>query len=312
MIGRPWLAAAALLAASFVSGCGARTSQTEEQEAQTQPAGTDSGRVVLPAGAAEKAGIAVGRADSAIIEVTMRLPGEVKADSTRLLVVRPRFPGVVRGMRKQVGQSVSRGEGIAVIQSNESLTDYAVPAGISGTIVDRTATPGQTVTADSPLYTIIDLSDVWVEFAIYPHMLGAIRPGERVRVVTEAETIPTAQASVSYVGPRLGEDTRVSVGRVVLPNPARRWRPGLFVTVEVVTQRAPVRVAVPDDAIVRTPQGSAVFVADRGGYRIRTVVPGRSDGRRTEIVSGLEPGATVVVRGAFVLKAELEKSEYAE
>jgi cobalt-zinc-cadmium efflux system membrane fusion protein len=107
----------------------------------------------------------------------------------------------------------------------------------------------------------------------------------------------------------LEQDTRVSYGRVVLDNHERRWQPGLYVTASVTIERVDVAVAVPEEAIVRMPDGPAVFRAEGNRFEPQPVVIGRSDGLRTEIVQGLESGARVVVKNAFLLKAELGKSE---
>jgi cobalt-zinc-cadmium efflux system membrane fusion protein len=77
----------------------------------------------------------------------------------------------------------------------------------------------------------------------------------------------------------------------------------------VVLERVTVPVAVPEEAIVRIGDGAAVFRADSSRFEVQPVTIGRSDGLTTEIVSGLERGAPIVVRNAFLLKAELEKEE---
>jgi len=313
----PLLGLAWALLVVVTPGCGRHAASDEPAKGADEKAGeaksaADSNRVVLPAGGAQAAGLTVANAGPATIDVTVQLPGEVKPDSGRVLLVRPRFAGVVHALQKQIGDPVQRGETVATIQSNESLTDYAVTAAMPGRVMTRGATIGQTVSQDTPLYTIVDLSDVWVEFAIYPHQLGQIRRGQAARVAPQSATGLEAKSTISYVGPMLAQDTRVSVARVVLPNPERRWDPGLFVTVTVVTDHANVAVAVPDEAVLRMTEGQAVFVPERGGYTLRRVVTGRSDGRTTQIVSGLTAGTPVVVHNAFVLKSELEKAEYEE
>jgi len=111
------------------------------------------------------------------------------------------------------------------------------------------------------------------------------------------------------VGPLLEQDTRVSRGRIVLPNDRGQWQPGLFVTAQIVVDQARVAVAVPEDAIVRTSSGPAVFRAAESTFELQPVAVGRTDGEWTEIVDGLESGARIVVRNAYLLKAELGKSE---
>jgi cobalt-zinc-cadmium efflux system membrane fusion protein len=298
------------IALAPIASCGHEDADDEKKagDAGVTDAKRDSNRVTLAPGAAERSGITLGVAGPARIDLSIELPGEVKADSGRVLVVRPRFGGIVHAVRKQVGDAVGRGEALATIQSNESLADYDVTSGIAGRVVARGAAVGEAVTPDAALFTVVDLSDVWVEFPVYPHQLGLVRRGQRVHVARQGGAGGGADATIAYVGSVLSEDTRVAYARAVLPNPAGQWQPGLFVDATVVTDQARVAVAVPDEAIVRTSEGSAVFVRDRGGYLMRAVATGRTDGRTTEIISGLAAGEPVVVHGAFLLKSELQKS----
>jgi cobalt-zinc-cadmium efflux system membrane fusion protein len=80
-----------------------------------------------------------------------------------------------------------------------------------------------------------------------------------------------------------------------------------LVTAVVVCERVSVPNAVPEDAIVRMGSGAAVFRAGPEGFEVQPVTVGRSDGVTTEITTGVERGARIVTRSAFVLKAELEK-----
>lgn len=96
---------------------------------------------------------------------------------------------------------------------------------------------------------------------------------------------------------------------MVLDNPHGAWTPGLFVTARVAVDRARAAVAVPDEALVRMPDGPAVFVAEGLRFEVRPVTTGRSDGRLTEILTGLAAGDSVVVANAFVLRSELSKGE---
>jgi cobalt-zinc-cadmium efflux system membrane fusion protein len=299
-----------LLALAGIAGCGKDADDAKDKDPDKTAAAParDSNHVAIAADVAAKAGITTGVSGPATIDLVVELPGEVKADSGRVLVVRPRFAGIVHEVRKQVGDAVQKGEVIATIQSNESLSDYTVTSGIAGRVVARGATTGESVTPDVALFTIVDLTDVWVEFPVYPHQIGLVRRGQVVHITRQAGGGQQVDAKVDYVGSVLAEDTRVSVARVVLANRDGRWDPGLFVNAAVVTDHAQVPVAVPDDAIVRTADGNGVFVQDHGGFVLRPVVQGRSDGRTTEIKSGLAAGQTVAVTGAFVLKAELEKS----
>jgi cobalt-zinc-cadmium efflux system membrane fusion protein len=109
----------------------------------------------------------------------------------------------------------------------------------------------------------------------------------------------------------LEQDTRVSSARVVLPNGDGRWQPGLFVNASVAVDDVRVAVAVPEEAIVRTAEGPAVFHARGGSFVLEHVSLGRSDGRMTEVTAGVAAGDTVVVAQTFILKSELGKGEVA-
>ena len=196
-----------------------------------------------------------------------------------------------------------------MVGSNESLTDYEITASMAGTVVSRDLAEGHLAGPETVLYTIADLSSVWVDFALYPRIAGQVKRGQPVTIEAEAGAPMRADGTVNYVGPLLEQDTRVSYARVELPNPRREWQPGLFVSAAIVVDRAAAKVAVPEDAIVRMSRGPAVFRAEGATFELQPVSPGRSDGTWTEILAGLAAGDRIVVKNAFLLKAELGKSE---
>lgn len=302
----PLMLSAALL---LCQGC-ARSPATEahDEHAEEAHAGPHGGAVVqLSAAAVRAADIRVGRAGRGTIEVTLELPGEVKWNAERRVDVRPTYAGRLRSLPVALGETVSQGQTLGVIFSNESLSEYVVEAPLSGTLVARPVNPGAVVDAGTVLCTIADLSSVWLEFPVYEQQLGRVRAGQPVRVRAEGGAARPASATIQYVGPTLDVDTRTTFARAVLPNRDRRWQPGRLVTVLVGLERVMVPIAVPEDAIVRFGTGAAVFRADSTSFEIQPVVLGRSDGTTTEIVSGLEPGARIAIRNAVLLKAELDK-----
>lgn len=310
---------AALLAAGLMAGCGGgpepRAADAPGDAGHAEAPGHggegpgEPHQVELTPAAIRNAGILIGAAGPAAIAVVVEAPGEVHLDAERVLEVRPRFPGVARDLRKRIGDTVREGEVVAVVQSNESLTDYEIESSMPGTVIARSVATGQSVDHETVLFVIADLSTVWVDFAVYPQHAGRIRPGMPVTVVAQNRPDLTAQGAIRYVGPLLEQDTRVSSARVVLRNAAGLWQPGLFVTARVTLERVRARVSVPEEAILRTAEGPAVFRAEGTRFALVPVVLGRSDGTRTEIVSGLAAEDSVVVKNAFVLKSELGKGE---
>jgi cobalt-zinc-cadmium efflux system membrane fusion protein len=253
------------------------------------------------------AGIGTDTVGARSIEVMLELPGEIRLNTERSVEVRPTYPGRVHTLHASLGAFVHKGQPLALIYSNESLSDYTIHAPMSGTVVTRPANPGAAVDRESVLFTLADLNTVWLEFPIYLQHVGRVRRGQLVRARTEGGLTGEVTGTISYVGPVLDADTRATFGRVVLSNRSGRWQPGRLVTAAVVLERVTVPVAVPEDAIVRMGAGAGVFRADSVGFELQPVTLGRTDGTTTEIVSGLDRGARVVTRNAFLLKAELEK-----
>jgi len=190
--------------------------------------------------------------------------------------------------------------------ASKSLNQFELRAPFDGIVVEKHLALGEAVKEDASIFTISDLSTVWAEFVVSARDLASVRLGERVTISSTAFD-GTAEGTVSYVGALLGEQTRTAKARVTLTNPDMAWRPGLFVTVNVVGREAQVPVAVEADAVQQVDGQSVVFVAVPGGFAAQPVKTGRSDGRRVEIVEGLQAGARVAVANSFILKSELGK-----
>ena len=108
---------------------------------------------------------------------TRTLTGRVQTNPNRLSRVRPRFAGVVKAIRHELGDVVSAGDVLATVQSNESLQEYHVKAPINGLIVKRDIQVGE-ATGDEPLFVIADLSEVWVELDVFVRDLELIKKGQ--------------------------------------------------------------------------------------------------------------------------------------
>lgn len=184
----------------------------------------------------------------------------------------------------------------------------AVRAPFDGVVVDKPAVAGQSVAETAALLTVADLSQVWIEAAVPGASLAQVTPGMPALVSIAARSGELA-GSVSFVGPVLGEATRMATARVTLPNPGLRLRPGMLATVDIMGEEAKVPVTVASDAIQTIHERSVVFVRTPNGFRAQQVTPGRTDGKRTEIVKGLDAGTAYASSGGFLLKAELGKGE---
>lgn len=253
-------------------------------------------------------GIRVGEAAPRVLRLEQELPGEIVVNADRLAHVVPRFAGIAREIRKNLGDAVRANEVLAVLESNEGLALYEVKSLIDGTVIEKHITLGEFVSDEQDIYVVADLSSVWVNVTVYARDLERIRAGQQVRIHA-AGVSEEAQGRIDYIGPIVGESTRTAVARIVLPNPRRTWRPGLFVSALVQTDDARVPLAVADGAIQTLEGRSVVFVEEAAGFRARPVEAGRSDGEWVEILSGLSAGERVAEVESFILKSEVLKSE---
>lgn len=185
---------------------------------------------------------------------------------------------------------------------------YELRAPLAGVVVEKHLTVGELVNESTASFTVSDLSSVWAEMNVSGPQLPYVRVGSPVSVRATAFD-STAEGKIAYVGALIGEQSRTAPARVALANPQGVWRPGLFVDVKVLAEESQVPIAVETKAIQR-PDGkeSVVFLPVEGGYKAQVVQLGRSDGKATEVTSGLKAGQDYVKDGSFMLKAEQGKA----
>ena len=205
-----------------------------------------------------------------------------------------------------VGSGTGSGPGSG---SGKNLNRLELRAPFSGVVMEKHLAQGEAVKEDAIVFTLSDLSTVWAEIAVPPRDLNLMRVGETVTVKATAFAAE-AKGKIIYVGELLGEQTRTAKARVALANPDRAWRPGLFITVDVLSgsanrnaNAADAAVAVASDAVQMVEEKPVVFVETAGGFLAQPVKLGRSDGKMTEVLAGLKPGVRYVATGSFVLKA---------
>lgn len=180
-------------------------------------------------------------------------------------------------------------------------------APFDGMVVEKHIALGEAVKEDASVFTLSDLSSVWAELSIAARDLAQVRVGGHV-VVRAGASDAAANGRIAYIGSLIGEQTRTAPARVLLPNPQGAWRPGLFVTVELLADEKASPVTVAASALQTVDEQPVVFLKVPGGFVPQPVQTGRSDGKRVEIVSGLKPGATYAAGGSFVIKSEQGKS----
>jgi cobalt-zinc-cadmium efflux system membrane fusion protein len=343
------------------------------------------GKVQLADATLKSAGIEIQPAGPREMTTTFEVPGEIKADETRVAHVVPRLSGVVTEVLRREGDRVQRGDLMAVINSREladakstylaaaqraqfarvslereenlwkkkisaeqeylearrqadearlaqdvarqhlvalgvpsapvdtlsqaaaeSLPRYEIRAPLSGTVVERDLTVGEAVAADRNIFVIADLSSVWIEASIAAKDLAHVRQGQPAVIVAQDAGVQ-ASGRISFIGALVGEQNRRATARIVIPNTAGVWRPGLFVSVRLEQSSTTVPVAVLAEAIQTFRDWQVVFVRYGDWFEARPLELGRFDGTWVEVVKGLKAGERYAATNSFAVKAEIGK-----
>mgnify|MGYP000564821094 FL=1 len=176
---------------------------------------------------------------------------------------------------------------------------------VVGTIIDRDGTLGEFASEARPLFTIADLSTMWIDFAVYRRDFARVRVGDPVAIDVE-DGGSTIESRIDYVSPLGTSDTQSSVARAVVPNDGR-LRPGMFVDGRVVLSATPVDVAIKSSAIQTLEGKTVVFVREGETFTAREVELGGRDADWIEVKFGLMAGDTYAAKNSFVIKAEIGK-----
>jgi membrane fusion protein, heavy metal efflux system len=191
--------------------------------------------------------------------------------------------------------------------TGRGLTRYELKAQFDGVVIKKEIAVGEAIKEDADIFAIADLCTVWVGVTVYAKDLRVVKVGQNVTVRSKILGLE-ANGTLMYLGPLVGEQTRTAPGRVVVQNTEGHWRPGLFVTIEIVQEEVTVPVAVSVDAIQTFRDWSVVFVQCGDLYEVRPLELGRNDGKWVEVLHGLLPGERYVARNSFILKADLGKA----
>jgi cobalt-zinc-cadmium efflux system membrane fusion protein len=189
---------------------------------------------------------------------------------------------------------------------------FALRSPIAGTILERKVALGQNVDPAAPLFRVADLSVLWLTIQAFERDALRLKPGSVARVTFPALPGRTIAGKVTWVGSQVDVTSRTIPVRVTVENSDGLLRPGMSASAWLPVKEAGAAVlAVPVAALQRLDEKWVVFVPrkESHSFEIRPVGRGRDLGGDVEILSGLKGGETVVVDGAFLLKAEAEKAK---
>jgi len=191
-----------------------------------------------------------------------------------------------------------------VLDTGQPIHSVTLYAPASGFVSERKAFPNQKVTPDSDLYTITDLSRIWIVADVFESDITSIKVGDAAYVSFPNGNTPPLGAKVTYIQPQVDPMTRTLKVRLDAPNPGLRMKPDMFVNVEFGIAGAR-QLVVPAEAVLDTGDRQTVFVDLGNGYlEPRQVVAGDRFGDRVAITRGLAAGERVVSSGTFLIDSE--------
>ncbi len=363
------------LALALASCGGSQTEEKAGEEHGENEAHTDKGAVTLSPQQIAEAGIAIVRPTIGGEAGAIEISGTVEGDPQGVQVVSAAIGGRVVSLTRNLGQPVSRGDAMAILESREAaslkaeveaararaalaqtnlrreqrlfvervspeqdlvaartaateanvalrlaqqqlaatgggggaLNRIAVRAPISGQVIARSATLGQTVAADAELFRVANLSQVSIAMSLLPADAGRVRPGAGVTVTAPGRR---QEARVTFVSPVLDETTRLVPVIARLANNGGIWRIGETVNASIIVPAGSDRtVAVPSTSVQMIEDRPHVFVRTPTGFKAVPVTLGRTNGGHITVHTGLTGSEQIASTNSFTLKAELGKGE---
>ncbi len=331
-------------------------------------------------------GAEVAVAAPGIIATQITLQGAIEPLPDSIGHIVPRIPGVVREVRKKLGDPVEKGETLAILESREladvkstwlaakeklsaaeqafqreehlwskkitseqdylnsrraaaeariehtaavqkleslgvstskllargevsgSLVRYELKSPLSGVVVERHLTVGETTKSEEEVFVVAELSKVNAVVQVYPKDLPSVRNGLSAEV-TLSTGGQKATGTVTFVSPMLDAESRAAKAHLLIDNASGLFRPGLFVSVFLNVDAADAAVIIPKVAIQKVENKDVVFVLTDEGFVPSPLELGRSNATHVEVLSGLDAGETFIATGSFLLKAESAKAE---
>ena len=189
-------------------------------------------------------------------------------------------------------------------RSGQAQRTVTLLAPAAGFVTSKGTFEGQEINPSMDLFTITDLSRVWIEADLYEYEARQVQVGQAGRLTLPYDAGRTLRGRIAYISPTVNPETRTLGVRFEFPNPDYTLKPAMFADVELDIDSGPGLV-IPDSAVLDTGERQVVFVArGEGQFEPRLVQVGARSGGKAQILSGLEAGDQVVIRANFLLDSE--------
>lgn len=190
----------------------------------------------------------------------------------------------------------------ALAQARANLADAEIRAPFSGLVLRKHVDEGAFVGPATPLFRLADISSVEIGGGIAGRHFTRLRTGE-TRAVVEVDAYPDEvfEGTVKRVRPELDRATRTAFVTIRVPNPERKLKPGMYARMQLILEERRDVPVLEESAVIRKDGETLVYAVEDGRIRVREVALGLTEGAMVEVVEGLRPGETVVLRGQQLL-----------
>jgi len=240
-----------------------------------------------------------------------RIYGEISLNEEQVVHQYPKYPGIVRDVRVNIGDRVSVGDTLVLVYNTETLSLYPVISTLRGEVLEKHAVLGEFFDGSEPLLIVGDLSSVWVNLHAFEKDRPLLRKGGnlKIRTINGEEQINTR---INYIKPVMDPETRTYVVRGDLKNTSGIWNPGRLVLAEITYSDPNDQSLLLSETCLQILEGeSVVFIReDANTFEAIPIKTGRRSSGLVEILDGLDLGDKVISTGSFFLKSQLVTSSF--
>lgn len=263
------------------------------------------GRTPIGEDVAKAMGITTEIAGNATLHQTIRVYGKLAFPPNAKRKIQARFDGVIKQIHVDLGESVSKGQVLITVESNESLKTYQIQAPMAGVVSEQYASAGEQ-TAGRTLLEMINTDNLLAELAVYPGDRNKVKVGAPVTLSINGVDTPLSSI-VSGSRAALRSDQAWLV-LAEINNADDLLSEGLFVSGDIEVNTFEVPLAVKRSGLQSFRDFTVVYAKVGEEYEVRMLELGREAGPWVEVLGGLEPGTEYVTENSYIIKADIEKS----
>ena len=198
------------------------------------------------------------------------------------------------------------------VPGESAVSTFPLTSPIAGVVIEKKARIGELARPDDPVFTIANLSVLWIEADIVEKDLARVRQGAEAKVSVTAYPNTIFAGKVTYLGAVMDKETRTVRARIEVPNPKGELKPEMFATATIATDSTRKVLALPESAVTLIQGLPTVFIEEGEGFEARPIEIAERVGSRVIVKSGVKAGELIVVEGVYALKARQLKSQIGE